>query len=331
VFNTTIEGIEKADVCLLIGTNPRHEASLINARLRKRFLKGGFTIASIGKTAELTYPVLQLGDSLTALEDIVNGTHSFSETLKNASNPMIIIGQDALTRRDGEAVLALCHRLAENYSLVKEGWNGFNVLHQAAARVGGLDIGFVPGTNGLDTAAILEGAASGAIEVVYLLGADEINMESLGNTFVIYQGHHGDAGAHRADVILPGAAYTEKNGTYVNTEGRVQRSHAAVPPPGEAREDWKIIATLAEFMAKPLSYSSLSGIRKRLVEVAPHFASIGAVTPNAWQNFGKYGALAADPLQGETGNYYMTNPISRASRIMAQCSSVAASANGEAA
>ncbi len=331
LFNTTIEGIEQADVCLLIGTNPRQEASLINARLRKRSLRGGFTVASIGKPADLTYPVLQLGDNIAALQDIVQGSHSFSETLKNASNPMIIIGQDALRRRDGEAVLALCHQLADSYNLVKDGWNGFNVLHQAAARVAGLDIGFVPGNNGRDTASIIEGAASGVIEVVYLLGADEIAMDSLHNTFVIYQGHHGDAGAHAADVILPGAAYTEKNATYVNTEGRVQRAHAAVPPPGEAKEDWRVIATLAEFLAKPLPYNSLSGIRKRLVSVAPHFAQIGMIVPASWQQFGKPAALALDPLQGGVANYYMTNPISRASRIMAECSTVALGAKGEAA
>lgn len=331
LFNTTIEGIEKADVCLLIGTNPRHEASLINARLRKRYLKGGFTVASIGKAADLTYPVLQLGDHLAALEEIVAGSHSFSEALKNASNPMIIIGQDALKRNDGEAVLALCHTLAENYNIVKEGWNGFNVLHKAASRVAGLDLGLVPAENGRDVAGILEGSESGDIEVVYLLGADEIDTDKLKNSFVIYQGHHGDKGAHCADVILPGAAYTEKNATYVNTEGRVQRGRCAVTPPGEAKEDWRIIATLAEFLGNPLPYTSLSGIRQKMAEIAPHFARIGAVTNAPWQDFGKKGNIALEPLEGNGENYYMTNPISRASRIMAECTSVAAANKGEAA
>src|SRR5580658_6235703 len=213
VFNTGIAGIDEADVCLLIGTNPRWEAALVNARLRKRYLRGGFKAFNIGPKLDLTFPVTQLGLGPEVLTDLADGNHSWIETLQAAKHPMLIIGQGALARPDGAEILGLARQLAENAGLVREDWNGFNVLHLAAARVGGLDLGFVPGEGGRDVAGILEGAGSGAIEIVYLLGADEIDTSKLGSAFVIYQGHHGDAGAARADVVLPGSAYTEKDGT----------------------------------------------------------------------------------------------------------------------
>jgi len=322
LFNTTIEGIEKADLCLLVGTNPRHEASLINARLRKRWKKGGFAIASIGAPVELTYPVEQLGSNIEALQQIAQGTHPFSTRLKSAKNAMIVLGQDVLARADGAAILALARQIAETYNLVRADWNGFNVLHNAAGRVGGLDIGFVPQKQGKSTNEILAATEAGNIEVVYLLGADEIDMSRLGQSFVIYQGHHGDTGAHRADVILPGAAYTEKNATYVNTEGRVQHTKLAVFPPGEAKEDWRIIRELSESLNKSLPYNSLSQIRDRMHAIAPHFASKDKIIPASLGNFGIAGRLNAEILTPAIRNYYMTDPISRASKIMAECSSL---------
>jgi NADH-quinone oxidoreductase subunit G len=324
LFNTSIEGIEKADLCLLIGTNPRHEATLVNTRLRKRWKRGGFMVASIGTPHDLTYPVEQLGVNPAALQQIAQGTHPFSTRLKAAKNPMLIIGQDALSRPDGAAILAVAKQIADTYGLVREDWNGFNVLHKAAARVAGLDLGFVPGANGKNVAGIIEAAESGKLDVLYLLGADEIDMSRLGRTFVIYQGHHGDAGAHRADVILPGAAYTEKNATYVNTEGRVQHTRLAVFPPGEAQEDWKIIRQLADVLAQPLPYNSLAELRAYMREVAPHMGSAGQVTPAEWKNFGTKGTITAEPLVSSMEHYYMTDPISRASKIMAECSALAA-------
>ncbi|HYL48726.1 MAG TPA: NADH-quinone oxidoreductase subunit NuoG, partial [Stellaceae bacterium] len=240
LFNTTIAGIEEADACLLIGTHPRWEAPIVNARLRKRWLQGGFKVAGIGGPRELTYPVEWLGAGPETLADLVAGKHRFIETLKAAKRPMLILGQGALRRRDGAAILHLTRTLAETAGLVREDWNGFNVLHTAAARAGGLDLGFVPQAGGRDTAGILAGCEKGEIEFIYLLGADEIDTKRLGKAFVVYQGHHGDSSAHRADVVLPGAAYTEKDATYVNTEGRVQHGRRAIFPPGEARDDWTI-------------------------------------------------------------------------------------------
>ncbi len=319
LFNTTIAGIERADACLLIGTNPRWEAPLVNARLRKRWRRGGFAIGLIGEPRELTYKYSQLGAGPQTLAEIANDRHAFAATLKAAKAPMLILGQGALARPDGAQILAAARQLALDFGLVREGWNGFNVLHGAAARVGGLDLGFVPGQGGRDVAGILDGVQSGAIEIVYLLGADEIDTARLGGAFVIYQGHHGDAGASRADVVLPGAAYTEKSATYVNLEGRPQRTRRAIHPLGEAREDWKILRALSEALGRKLPYDTVEAVRQRLGVVAPSFRALGRVEPAAFGNFGSPGPLGSEPFKSAIANYYMTDPISRASPTMAQC------------
>jgi NADH-quinone oxidoreductase subunit G len=319
-FNTTIAGIDRADALLLVGTNPRWEAPIINARIRKRYVAGRFRIGVVGPQVDLTYKAEYLGAGPQTLSEIATGKHPFADVLKSAKAPMLIVGQGALARPDGSAVLALARQIAADFGLVKDGWNGFNVLHTAAARVGGLDIGFVPGTGGRDVAGILDGAAKGEIEVVYLLGADEVDTSRLGKAFVVYQGHHGDAGAHRADVILPGAAYTEKNATYVNTEGRVQQTRLAVYPPGEAREDWKILRALSEAIGKKLPYDTLGQVRRRLVEVNPVFRRVDEAPEAAPLGpFGASGSVAAAPFVSPIKNYYMTDPISRVSETMAKC------------
>ena len=206
LFNATIAGIEEADAIVIVGSNPRVEAPVLNARIRKRWLRGGLSVGVIGEQADLTYRTDYLGAGPQTLSDLADGTHGFARTLKSATKPVIILGQGALARPDGAAVLALARKAAETLGVVREGWNGFCVLHTAAARVAGLDLGFVPGKGGLDVTAMVERAGAGGLDVLYLLGADEIDTDALGQTFVIYQGHHGDAGAHRADVILPGAA-----------------------------------------------------------------------------------------------------------------------------
>jgi NADH-quinone oxidoreductase subunit G len=319
LFNTTIAGIEKADAILLIGTNPRWEATLINARIRKRYLMGGLKVGVIGQQLELTYPTTYLGAGPQTLQDVVDGKHAFSDVLKNAKRPMLILGTGALRRADGPAIHALARQLAESFNLIQDDWNGFNVLHTAAARVGGLEMGFLPGQGGKGTADILTAASAGQIDVVYLLGADEIDTAKMGKAFVIYQGHHGDRGAHRADVILPGAAYTEKNGLYVNTEGRVQMARMAAFPLGEAREDWKIIRALAEQLGVKLPYDSLYQVRKRLADTSPVFRSIEALVAAEWGPFGRAGTIENAPFEPVIENYYMTDPISRASATMAKC------------
>ena len=319
LFNSGLAGIEQADAVLLIGTNPRKEAPVLNVRLRKRWAAGALKAAVIGPKADLLFKHEWLGEGPSVLADLASGKHPFFEVLKSAKNPALILGQGALSREDGAAVLALAAKLAGATGMIKDGWNGFNVLHTAASRVGGLDLGFVPGSNGKDVAGILAGAAKGDISVVFLLGADEIDIKALGNAFVIYLGSHGDAGAHRADVVLPGAAYTEKSATWVNTEGRVQRSHLAVFPPGEAKEDWKVIRALSDAVGKPLPYDTPKQVRDRLVAANAVFAAIGELKPAPWGSFGTEGALADAPFASAIENYYMTDPISRASKTMAEC------------
>jgi NADH-quinone oxidoreductase subunit G len=317
LFNSGIAGFDEADAIFIVGSNPRWEAPIVNARLRKRFLRGGLKLAMIGPRPDLTVPYDYLGAGAETLREVAEGRHPFAEVLKAAQKPMLILGQGALARSDGAAVLALAHRIGEG--LQREGWNGFNVLHTAAARVGGLLLGFLPGPEGRNRDEILAGCEAGEIKLVYLLGADELPMERLGRAFVVYQGHHGDAGAARADVVLPGAAYTEKNGTYVNTEGRVQLGRLAVFPPGEAREDWTIVRALSGELGRPLPYSNLGELRAHLIESHRRFARLNELAPGTWAAFGKEGPLGSEPFRSPVRNYWMTDPISRASPTMAEC------------
>jgi NADH-quinone oxidoreductase subunit G len=319
IFNTTIAGIERADACLLVGTNPRAEAAIVNARLRKRWLQGGFRAAAIGPRVDLTYPVEWLGAGPETLREFASGNHAGTEILKSAKHPMLIVGQGALRRKDGAAILALARQLAESSGMIREDWNGFNVLQIAASRVGGLDLGFVPQAGGRDVAGILAGCEAGEIDLVYLLGADEIDAGRLGRAFVIYQGHHGDEGARRADVILPGAAYTEKDATYVNTEGRVQLSRKAVFSPRDAREDWTIIRALSEAIGRKLPYDSLRDLRAHLIEANPLFAHIDDIVPASRNSFGLEGSVDSAPFVYPIVDFYRTDAISRASPTMAAC------------
>jgi NADH-quinone oxidoreductase subunit G len=319
LFNSNIFGIECADALLLIGTHPRIEATLINARIRKRWLAGGLRIGMIGEKVDLTYPYRHIGTGARALEDLMHGRDGFAEILKNAKNPMLIVGAGVLARKDGASIHMRARQVAEGFGMIRADWNGFNVLQLAASRVAGLDMGFLPSANGRGTEAILQGAAEGRIGVVYLLGADEIDTSRLERAFVIYQGHHGDKGAACADVILPGAAYTEKDGLYVNTEGRVQAARRAVFPPGQAREDWKIIRALSEMLGHTLPFDNLAQLRQRLVAAFPHFGKLDDVTPAPWQSFGRDGVINPTPFASPIQNFYQTDVISRASPTMAAC------------
>ena len=323
IFNSTIAGIEDADAIMLIGTNPRLEAPVLNARIRKRYLSGGCTIGVIGERADLTYPYTYLGDGPAALADLAKHKKS------RAKRPMFIIGQGALSRPDGAAVLATAMQAAQSIGVIKSDWNGFNVLHTAAGRVGALDVCALPTLpGGKDTAAILKAAKAGSVEVVYLLGVDEIDMGQLGEAFVVYQGSHGDAGAHRADVILPGATYTEKSATYVNTEGRPQMARRANFPPGDAREDWAIIRALAGRMDVSLGFDNLEHLRASMYKIAPQLAALDSVEPADAGSLDALatvkGKMASKGFVSPVTDFYMTNPIARASGIMAQCSSLRA-------
>ena len=316
VFNSTVAGIEDADAILLIGANPRKEAPVLNARIRKRWAMGGCPVGVIGPEVDLTYAAQHLGDGSgdwAALEG------EFGEAFRAAKRPMVIVGQGALRRADGAAVLAAAWALAQASGALNADWHGFNVLHTAAARVGALDLGFVPGADGKAMAAMM----GGGVGLLWLLGADEFDTAAIGaDTFVVYQGHHGDRGAARADVILPGAAYTEKPGTYVNTEGRVQRAFASVQPHGEAREDWTILRAFSAVLGKPLPYDTLAQVRDRLKQANPAFAVVGEL-PLRGCTDGTGPAGGGDMERGAFSyaipDYYQTNVIARSSPTMAEC------------
>jgi NADH-quinone oxidoreductase subunit G len=323
IFNTSIAGIEQADLLLLIGTNPRLEAPLLNARIRKRYLTGKLKIALIGEAFDLTYPYEHLGKTAGALEKVLSGRSAFAKGLKDAQNPMLILGMGALTREDSKGIVATAVKIAEKFGFIKDGWNGYNVLQTAAGRVGGLDVKFVPTQGGLSTSDILTSASANKTKVVYLLGADEIDTEKLKNAFVIYQGHHGDKGASVADVILPAAAYTEKNACYVNLEGRVQYTQNATLPVGEAREDWKIIRALSAVLRQALPFDTLAELRQCLAAENPVFATQDEIIAAPWKpNAGSSTALLEMPFQYPIQNFYQTDPISRASKTMAECAKV---------
>ena len=226
-FGSTIAMIDDADAILLVGTNPRHEAPLINARIRKNFLdKMGLEVGLIGEATSLTYDYQHLGNGPEVIGQLSAG-NAFFDALMSAERSLIIVGQAALTREDANAVMSAVLSLASEVGALTDEWNGFNILHTAAARVGALDLGFLPGNGGKSFNEILDAANNGELEVVYNLGADDCDTSKLGKAFTIYQGHHGDEGAKTADVILPAAAYTEQSGLYVNTEGRVQMTQRA--------------------------------------------------------------------------------------------------------
>ena len=320
LMNTGIAGLASADVVLMIGTNPRHEAPLVNTRLRQAYLIKGAQMFNLGAAFDLTYPVTQLGTSPQILAEIAAGKHAVAEALKNAKNPVILIGAGALARPDGDAILATAKHIASTCNVVRQGWNGFNMLHYAAARVGALDVGFVPQTGGHDMAGMIDAIGKKEIQMVYLLGVDEIDMSYFGNAFVVYQGHHGDIGAHRADVVLPGAAYTEKNALYVNTEGRVQEARRAVFPPAQAREDWVIVADVAKTRGLPLAYDSLEALRARITKEFTSFTTFDARSIATWkpQNGAKL-TIKSEKFDYPIHNFYMSDPISRTSKTMAQC------------
>ena len=319
LFNSTIAGIEDADVVLLVGTNPRLEGPVLNARLRKRWLAGALKVGVIGEQVDLTYPYEYLGSGPKSLSGLAKAKGDFASALKAAKAPAIVVGAGALTRADSAAVLKAAAGAAKTFGMT------WNVLHSAAARVGGLDLGFVPGEGG-KTAAEL--AAKDGADVLFLLGADEIDTTA-SKAFKIYLGTHGDRGAHTADVILPGAAYTEKNGLYVNTEGRVQQGVRAVFPKGEAKEDWAILRALSERLGAKLPYDSLDALRTKLFADHPTFGRIDHVDGPAGAAgldlaaLGGKGDLGDAPFASAVEAFYQTNAIARASVTMAECAAQA--------
>jgi NADH-quinone oxidoreductase subunit G len=314
LLNPTFMGVEEADAIFLIGTNPRKDAAVWNARIRKAWLWNELKVFIVGEANDLTYDYEHLGIGADAIAKIAKQ--------KGFKRPMVVVSEDALVRADGAAVLAAAHDAAVKIGAVSDGWAGFGVLHTAAGRVGALDVGFLPAEGGANTAAIL----GGGMDTIVLLGADEVDLSQIGNATVIYVGSHGDAGASKADIILPSAAYTEMAATYVNTEGRVQMTRRAVQPKGEAREGWAIFRALSDVVGKTLPYDSADALREQLREAKPLFAGLGFAPGNDGAEALKSPiaasgpAVMAAPFVSRIVDFYLTNPIARASKTMAECS-----------
>lgn len=322
-LNSTIPGIEETDCLLLVGTNPRHEGAIINTRIRKSFLHGGLEVGVIGDAVDLTYYYHHLGSDAKAVEELASGKgkSDFAKLFQKAKKPMIIVGSSVTEHVDGGAILSQLAKLMEKekHRFMASDWNGFNVLQRTASKVGAYDIGFVP----------TESAAKVTPKFVYLLDADDFSPDAIPrDAFVVYQGHHGDVGAQYADVCLPGAAYTEKAVTYVNTEGRSQMTRAAVPPPGASREDWKIIRALSEVLGAPLPYDETLDIRDRMFEISPTLVRYDVVEPVSQKELAleelkrkvsSSKKATGAPFHRAVENFYMTDSISRASPTMAKC------------
>lgn len=328
LFNATIAGIEEADCLLLVGTNPRLEAPVLNARIRKTWLRGGMDIYSIGETADLTYPVVQLGAGPKSLQAVLAGEGGVLERLRRAKRPMVVVGQGAVARPDGAAVLRLAGKVAAAAEVVKaaDGWNGFCVLHTAAARVGGLDLGFLPAAGGLTAGQMFEAVAEDRLDTLVLLGVDEpILADQRPRGTVIYIGSHGDRGAHVASIILPAAAYTEKAATYVNTEGRVQYTAPAAPKKGDAKEEWAIMRAVSARLGRALPYDDLAQLRARMIADHPTFGHVnyapGAADADRFDpsQLGEDGAVSDAAFKSPVVDFHLTNPIARASATMASC------------
>lgn len=305
IFNSSIAGIDQADAILLVGINPRREAAILNARIRRNWMDRRVKVGVVGQGAGLTYPYRHLGNGP---QDLAKAA---KELFSGAQYPMIIIGANAFVREDGPAVQALAAQVAQDSGCFSDEWNGFNVMHTAASRVGALDIGFTP----------KDSFEIGAMNVVYLLNVDTNVVDAISrDAFVIYQGHHGDVGASRADIIFPGCAYTEKHGLYVNTEGRVQMGKKAVDAPGEAREDWKILRALSERCNKTLRYDDLFQLRERMEREWPQFGVIDEIVVGGWQAPAQAGQVTSTPFAEVIEDFYMTNVIAKNSPTMRKCS-----------
>ena len=325
-FNTTIAGIDDSDLCLLVGTNPRTEASMVNTRIRKRYLEGNYEIFSIGPKMDLNYDCKHLGNNPQILEKIYNEKHFLSKKIRKSKKPIIILGDNIFNRKDAEAILGLVYRMCIKFPIIQKQkndiiWNGYNILHHAASRVGALDLNFISSKPDFNLDKIYSLSKKKELDLVYLLGADEIETKKLENSFVIYQGHHGGYGSKNADIILPGSAFTEKNATFINLEGRLQQTFKSCNPPGEAKEDWKIIVALGKRFNTKFNYFSVEDVKNRLRKVNPIvFSSVNTIIKNKFLKFGKKRNISNLPFDLPITNFYLNDVISKSSKIMKKCS-----------
>jgi NADH-quinone oxidoreductase subunit G len=318
LFNSTIAGLDEADAILLIGTNPRTDAAVLSARMNLRWRNTDLKIGVVGPADNTPYEYEHIGTGAKDLAGLIDGSHPFAKILRDAKRPMVIVGSAATGRPDGAAVYAAAARIASDAAAGADaGWHTFNVLHTAAGRAGAMDLGFLPPAGS---------TIPSALDMLFLLSCDSERFANAGAGFIVYVGTHGDLGAHKADVILPGAAYTEKSATFVNTEGRPQITAKAAFAPGDAREDWKIIRALSDKVGQTLPYDDLGGLRAAMYAAAPHLAQIGHIAAPAQAKPGTSGAdigqLTDAPFTPALADFYLSNPIARASAVMAELSAL---------
>jgi len=313
VFNSSISGIEDSDFILLVGTNPRLEATILNARIRKAYIKNKLKIYSIGDAGDLTYPYQNIGSSTSIIREIVLGSHEISNKIKKSKKPIIIIGDSALYGKSGKYVFETLKNFLFKNNFIKKDWNALNILTQQASRVGAIDCG-VYSINQEDNFSFFNKLDNDEFKLIYLLGADNINFDKR-NKFVIYQGSHGDRGAEIADIILPGAAYTEKNGLFVNLEGKLQHAHKASYPPGDAREDWVIFKDLAHMMKKPLEFGNANHLRESINKQIQSKINNSVLKTNEVD-------FVEENISIKPIDYYYTNSIARSSKVMSECKQI---------
>jgi NADH-quinone oxidoreductase subunit G len=301
---------------LIIGANPREVAPVLNSRIGKNQRFSGLRVARIGQPDDQTYKIEELGQEPSIIEDIHSGKHYFSKVLSDAKNPIIIVGDGVLSRKDGLSIQSVVRSISHKYKA------GFNVLHNHASIVGALDLGFCPKGKSKSAHQMLKSAAKGDIKVLFLLGADEVDVSDLNDTFIVYIGHHGDKNAPHANVVLPGAAYTEKDAIYINMEGRAQFARAAVQPPYQALPDWQIISLLTQHLGYTFGYHDLAGLRHHMSRDIQAIGSIGKITKSDITHSDEHKALSTEPIHKVPINFYMTDPISRSSPTMAKCTDV---------
>ncbi|HIF62117.1 MAG TPA: NADH-quinone oxidoreductase subunit G [Candidatus Pelagibacter sp.] len=309
-FNSTINGIEQSDFILLVGTNPRLEATILNARIRKAYIKNKTEIFSLGDPGELTYPYISLGSDISIVKDIVSGTHKIYQKIKESKKPLIILGESALKGKAGEYIFETLKNFLFNNNFITKGWNALNILNQHASRVGALELDF-HSVNENDNFSFFNKLDNDTFKFIYLLGADSFNFNKK-DKFIVYQGSHGDKGAEIADIILPGSAYTEKDGWFINLEGKLQNAYKASYPPGEAREDWIIFKDLSVMMKKPLKHNSVNDLRKFITQYIEKKKS---------KNITKFKEINFVPgnISISLIDYYYSNSIARSSKVMNEC------------
>ena len=319
LFNSSIQKIDEADAILIIGSNPKWEAAVLNSRIRKAYLNNNCQIALIGPKINLTYKYTHLSNDISYLNNILNEKSDFLEHLKNAKNPLMLIGSSAINYNDGIEILKICAEICNKFNIVNESENGFNILNQNISRVGALDIGFYSKNFDRDFKVSLTKHIRDTNPVVFLLGLDEINFSSLKDSFVIYIGHHGDEGANNADIILPSPAFPEKTSTFVNIEGRVLQTTKCFNPIGEAKEEWKIFRALSQEFKEQLKFNNLKELRQEIIKKFPHLNQLNTLPNKSEVNFGKSHIVDNKEIEYNIKNFYMTDSISRASVNMANC------------